>query len=866
MSFAGKNLTQGGQMTAYRWRMFIQVNNWIGFWILILFAVLTTAIFLWRIPREALDNGSLWWFASLNSSFIELMPATGTPKIYDVHYWYAPTATAMVLKMTLPQIYADPYMQAMGDLCLSELQWAAGASGIFCLVVFLAVTWFIADIGRKESEDEYISGMELTDKPAEVNRLLRKNDELSDLRVGDLHMVRMAEVLNFLMHGTIGVGKSTLIRWLLDYIRKRGDRAIIYDSGCTFTETHYNPDTDFILCAHDERCANWQMWGECVDAVDYDNLAASLIPVEGESDPFWVSSSRTIYADLAIRMSTDPERSIEKFLKTLLSLSMKNLRDYLANTPSANLVEEKIEKTAISIRSVVTNYAKALRYLQGLDDGTKPPFTIREWMTQERYDNSWLFISTQARHRKSVRPLISLWVSLATLMLQSMGENSDRRVWFIIDEAPSLQRIPELAETLAEARKFGGCFVLGMQNMAQLVHVYGRELAKSIFDLMNTRMYGRSPSAEMAKVVEEELGNQRKRKIREQNSYGLDQVRDGVSLGKDEVNNPIVDYEQIMRLPNLNFYVRLPGEYPVVRLKLKYRPLKKRQAGLIERNIRDALSPELERVIQENERAAAAAGLTFPTGDEVLEKGNETSSAAEDTAPVVPAGRSGTPATSIGEKVARSPVAEQKPLRKAEPERKQGLVSDPVISGSEPVIPEAVTENHSAVTPPVTAEKKDNVVSLRSAVSVKSTTGEPDKPPVPSGQPENQTAAESAQLMPDALRALRNRHHIPEPSLASPLSMLHRARQRPASSEADQQAEDNGGESMNLDMKVTALPDGSLNLTTAGKTVTPEKTEDAHRTNRQLAQEEENILLHRDADDPGYDENDHHYYDREHDL
>ncbi|WP_312734643.1 type IV secretion system DNA-binding domain-containing protein, partial [Escherichia coli] len=89
--------------------------------------------------------------------------------------------------------------------------------------------------------------------------------------------------------------------------------------------------------------------------------------------------------------SVDPERSIEKFLKTLLSLSMKNLRTYLANTPSANLVEEKIEKTAISIRSVVTNYAKALRYLQGLDDGTRPPFTIRDWMTQARYDNSWWF-------------------------------------------------------------------------------------------------------------------------------------------------------------------------------------------------------------------------------------------------------------------------------------------------------------------------------------------------------------------------------------------------------------------------------------------------------------------------------------------
>ncbi len=871
MSFAGKNLTQGGQMTAYRWRMFLQVNNWIGFWIFILFAALTSAIFFWRIPQETLNNGSLWWFAWMNSSFIDLMPATGTPKIYDVHYWYAPTATAMVLNMTLSQIFSDPYMQAMGDQCLRELEWAAGASGIFSMVVFVAVTWFIADIGRKESEDEYISGMQLTEKPAEVNTLLRKNDELSDLRVGDLHMVRMAEVLNFLMHGTIGVGKSTLIRWLLDYIRKRGDRAIIYDSGCTFTETHYNPATDFILNAHDERCANWHMWGECVDAVDYDNLAASLIPVEGESDPFWVSSSRTIFADLAIRMSADPQRSIEKFLKTLLSLSMKSLRDYLANTPSANLVEEKIEKTAISIRSVVTNYAKALRYLQGLDDGTKPPFTIREWMTQERYDSSWLFISTQARHRKSVRPLISLWVSLATLMLQSMGENSDRRVWFIIDEAPSLQRIPELAETLAEARKFGGCFVLGMQNMAQLVHVYGRELAKSIFDLMNTRMYGRSPSAEMAKVVEEELGNQRRRKIREQNSYGLDQVRDGVSLGKDEVNDPVVDYEQIMRLPNLSFYVRLPGEYPVVRLKLKYRALKKRHAGLMERNIRDALSPELEKVIQENERAATAAGLTFPTGDEVLEKGTKTTPAAGSAAPVSSAGA---PAelTPHEEKPVTEPAAGKKPARARPGIPNLRPVTVPVISEVQTTIEESEPDNHRVVTAPVTSSGESNVISLLHGRNSSAGTA-PEAPetdesaPSMSSEPEvAETPAEQATL-PAAVQRLRNLTTAPEQPATSVLSILQKARQRPAPSESNSGTGDNNdGESMNLEMKVTALPDGGLSLTTAGKPGTPANPDEAHRTNRRLAQEEENILLHRDAGDPGYDENDQHCYDREPEL
>ncbi|RWT53863.1 hypothetical protein DN588_22520 [Enterobacter cloacae] len=50
------------------------------------------------------------------------------------------------------------------------------------------------------------------------------------------------------------------------------------------------------------------------------------------------------------------------------------------------------------------------------------------------------------------------------------------------------------------------------------------------------------------------------------------------------------------------------------------------------------------------------------------------------------------------------------------------------------------------------------------------------------------------------------------------------------------------------------VPDGGLSLTTAGKSVTPQTPDEAHRTSRQLAKEEENILIHRHADDPGYDE------------
>ncbi|EGT5679753.1 type IV conjugative transfer system coupling protein TraD, partial [Cronobacter dublinensis subsp. dublinensis] len=201
MSFSGKYLTQGGQMTAYRWRMFLQVNNWIGFWVLMLFIGLGAIIFLLKTPQELLENGAWYWFANMNSTFADLMPA-GNGRFYDIHYFYAPANRTLTLKMTLQQMLTDPYMTVMGERFAANIKMAATASGIFCLCVFFAVTWFITRIGRRESEDEYISGMQLTDKPAEVNKLLRQNGELSDLRVGDLHMVKRAEVMNFLIHGT----------------------------------------------------------------------------------------------------------------------------------------------------------------------------------------------------------------------------------------------------------------------------------------------------------------------------------------------------------------------------------------------------------------------------------------------------------------------------------------------------------------------------------------------------------------------------------------------------------------------------------------------------------------------------------------
>ncbi|NJQ52284.1 type A chloramphenicol O-acetyltransferase [Escherichia coli] len=190
-------------------------------------------------------------------------------------------------------------------------------------------------------------------------------------------------------------------------------------------------------------------------------------------------------------MRNDPNRSYSKLVDTLLSIKIEKLRTYLRNSPAANLVEEKIEKTAISIRAVLTNYVKAIRYLQGIEHNGEP-FTIRDWMRGVREDqkNGWLFISSNADTHASLKPVISMWLSIAIRGLLAMGENRNRRVWFFCDELPTLHKLPDLVEILPEARKFGGCYVFGIQSYAQLEDIYGEKAAATLFDVMEKKITG----------------------------------------------------------------------------------------------------------------------------------------------------------------------------------------------------------------------------------------------------------------------------------------------------------------------------------------------------------------------------------------
>ena len=299
-------------------------------------------------------------------------------------------------------------------------------------------------------------------------------------------------------------------------------------------------------------------------------------------------------------MRKDPDRSIRLLLTYLLVADLDKIQAYLKGTEAESLVSDKIEKTAISIKSVLATYLKSLRYIK--EDAN--PFSIRKWI-QNDADNHWLFITSLGDRHESLKPLITSWLDIAINTLISLPEDSTRRVWLILDELASLNTLPYLTAGLAEARKFGGCFVIGVQSIAQLRHIYGQDKAKEISSLLNTRFLFRQPDPEISSWSSRNFGELIHEEVSENISYGANSMRDGVSMQRREVRKPVISYSEIMRLPNLSCYVRLPGNFPVCEVSFTYMNREKHHAGFLRREIEDQSFKELKDMIEDNEKLGA---------------------------------------------------------------------------------------------------------------------------------------------------------------------------------------------------------------------------------------------------------------------
>lgn len=550
-----KHYTRGGQISFHNLRMWDQITKTLfycclGIW------VLCSALMTWTLVGSERLIQTLSYYSALFFNEVKMG-----------HTFKIPSQGRVLLR-TVNEVLNNPYYTRNATACFDALIQSMLVGFCVALIFGALISIYFVRKGKFQTKNQFIRGASFADSELLTQQIIREKKH-SDLKLDGFPLLRGSEVQHLLVHGTVGMGKSQLIMKLMDCLRARGDRVIVYDKGCTFTQAYFQEGLDVLLNPFDVRCANWDLWLEAPKDELLENMAESLIPMHGENDPFWVNAARTVFASVASKMREDKERSLSKLLRLLVTGEFSELEPYLAGTAAATLVSNKIEKTAISIRSVITTYLKSMQSLGGLEESGQEAFSIRDYLLNKDL-GGWLFISSNGEQHKSLKPLISMWIAMASLTLLSLPEDPNRRIWFICDELPSLHKLPLLGETIAEVRKFGGCFLLGMQSFSQLEKVYGRSGAAEIFDLLNTRAFFASPSHQMAQLVSKELGDEEIDDTRENYSYGANSIRDGISLGKNRVTRPLVTYPEIMDLDPLTCYLRLPGQFPITKLELRY--------------------------------------------------------------------------------------------------------------------------------------------------------------------------------------------------------------------------------------------------------------------------------------------------------
>src|SRR5438132_406145 len=393
-----------------------------------------------------------------------------------------------------------------------------------------------------------------------------------------LRVPRAEENEGLLLLGDPGTGKSQIIHQLLEQVaeRKPAEAVVCYDPAGEFIENHFDPSFDIVLNPLDARSAYWSPTMEVnyetasTSATDRHLVAESFFPDRdhgASTTQFFVKAARSIFARM-LELKPTAENIVE-FLKD------ENLIDEIvAGTEHAHLIDEGAKGQRGGVLATLSEIGEALKLLPSPDQCASQ-LSITEWARQRR---GWIFITSTQDTRDALRTLHAAWINILMKRLLAVAPQMGRArpCWVVVDEVHSLKRLPSLATTMVEGRKFGLKMVLGTQNKAQFEEHYGRGAA-TMLSAPHVKILFRCNEPESARWVAEMIGEEEKERPR------IGTTATVQSNGRDSINYStiterrfVVSREQIMALPNLSGYWKYSDS--VVRFHIQ--PVDRRRVAL----------------------------------------------------------------------------------------------------------------------------------------------------------------------------------------------------------------------------------------------------------------------------------------------
>jgi hypothetical protein len=381
--------------------------------------------------------------------------------------------------------------------------------------------------------------------PKQFNQRVRgegigiKTDHMKDL----LRIPAKAEAQHIQVIGDTGAGKTTIILQLLRQIRGRGDSAIVYDPALEFTSRFYDAARgDIILNPLDKRCPYWGPSEELRRSSEADALAVSLFQQpQDRKGEFFVEIPQQIFAYL-LRFGPTPKELIQ-WMSNPAEIDKR-----VAGTEVANYIDRSAGPQRVGVLASLSKVAKSLRLLPERGEGNGE-WSATEWAETRK---GWIFITSLPPERTALQPLQSVWIDMLVMRLLNEPRAEQKRVWFVLDELASLQRLPQLATALTENRKSNNPIILGFQGKAQLEVIYGH-LAEVMLSQPSTSIYLKTKEPKAGEWVSNGIG---KVEIERMKETRFDGSRSGRNFSLDRQIEPVIMESEISGLPDLHAFLK----------------------------------------------------------------------------------------------------------------------------------------------------------------------------------------------------------------------------------------------------------------------------------------------------------------------
>ena len=412
-----------------------------------------------------------------------------------------------------------------------------------------------------------------------------------------LRIPEMKESSHQFRMGDTGTGKTSLTYQDLLDAELHDMCCVVNDSkGGEIIARFYRPERgDIILNPTDDRCAYWNISSEGYDLATYKTVMMSLFPPPTVRDPT---------ADIFNQWTV----SLGAYLLDQFRPDTETLGCWIANYPEIEKrVKGTIHQYTLPANSpnqragVLGTLALAgdPLWMMPLRDGRRREFCIRNW-TQAPH--GWVFISSDAKTRPALKPLISMWMDLFLLGL--LSSKTKRRTKLIYDELHTLQTLTQLHDGITMLRSAGHQIIASIQNEEQLKHLYGDQ-TRTILSQAFTKWIFATSDPNSAELLERMGGKRKLLRLEQTYSEGAGFERDRKSARIVEVAEPAITATQIAGMGDLHAYFVQRGfknKTVIVPVTIPYTPLPELQAPYIPRLIparNVSLPPDVEALPSE---------------------------------------------------------------------------------------------------------------------------------------------------------------------------------------------------------------------------------------------------------------------------